>query len=464
MLATRPTSRLSPRASSGVAPRWKTSCKRSSRSQWEGSGVGRITARSRAGSTRSPCAAPCSSCGCAHFGRCSTWRTKQTTTRSPTRHPIRKSANSSVTYMARSTACRRASACRGCSGTSKAKVSNKWPSCVAVRSPRSSAAFPRRTTAFASTSEVVMLDLDERLRRGPLRVQSIWSVEQTRSLGREVLGRRRRRFVLRVALGVACASAFVFAGTRFYRASEAVSQAALAAASMANSGNVHYSDGSVAELASAGSIVHLDRQAPDFVSSTVVSGRARFDVVHNHARTFEVHAGEVSVRVLGTAFVVERSGAGAHVSVERGRVRVSWPGGETLLGVGEAGDYPPPQATPEPSGSAPPAPSSDTDPPSAEVPSAEPHVWRDLAHRGKYTKAFAALRRTPNDVREEPADLLLAADVARLSSHPAQAVAPLRRVCERYAKDARAPVAAFTLGRVLLDDLGRASEAASAFD
>jgi transmembrane sensor len=152
--------------------------------------------------------------------------------------------------------------------------------------------------------------------------------------------------------------------------------------------------------------------------------------------------------------------------VERGRVRVSWPGGEVLLGVGEAGDYPPPQASnsPSPEESAVPVEALNLEPPSAEAPSPEAHVWRDYAHRGEYAKAFAALRRTPNDVREEPADLLLAADVARLSSHPAQAVAPLRRVCERYSKDSHAPVAAFTLGRVLLDDLGRAGEAASAFD
>jgi transmembrane sensor len=39
----------------------------------------------------------------------------------------------------------------------------------------------------------------------------------------------------------------------------------------------------------------------------------------------------------------------------------------------------------------------------------------------------------------------------------------LRKVSQLYPKDPRAPVAAFTLGRVLLDELGRASEAASAF-
>jgi transmembrane sensor len=58
---------------------------------------------------------------------------------------------------------------------------------------------------------------------------------------------------------------------------------------------------------------------------------------------------------------------------------------------------------------------------------------------------------------------MLAADVARLSAHPEEAVKPLRAVCDRHAGDRRAPVAAFTLGRVLLDDLGRPAEAAAAF-
>jgi transmembrane sensor len=58
---------------------------------------------------------------------------------------------------------------------------------------------------------------------------------------------------------------------------------------------------------------------------------------------------------------------------------------------------------------------------------------------------------------------MLAADVARLSAHPEDAVRPLRRVYERHASDKRAPVAAFTLGRVLVDDLGRPAEAAAAF-
>ena len=64
---------------------------------------------------------------------------------------------------------------------------------------------------------------------------------------------------------------------------------------------------------------------------------------------------------------------------------------------------------------------------------------------------------------DNPRDLLLAADVARLSHHSGQAVTPLRRLLASFPGDPRAPLAAFTLGRVLLDELGRPREAAEAF-
>jgi transmembrane sensor len=66
-------------------------------------------------------------------------------------------------------------------------------------------------------------------------------------------------------------------------------------------------------------------------------------------------------------------------------------------------------------------------------------------------------------VRNTPADLMLAADVARLSGHSGQAVGPLQQVVSQHAGDPRAPLAAFTLGRVLLDELGRPGQAAGAF-
>jgi transmembrane sensor len=88
--------------------------------------------------------------------------------------------------------------------------------------------------------------------------------------------------------------------------------------------------------------------------------------------------------------------------------------------------------------------------------------WRSLARAGDYDRAWVAMRTAPAP-RDEPAELLLAADVARLSRHPEQAIAPLTRVLDAHGKDPRAPLAAFTLGRILLDDLGRPREAATAF-
>jgi transmembrane sensor len=67
-------------------------------------------------------------------------------------------------------------------------------------------------------------------------------------------------------------------------------------------------------------------------------------------------------------------------------------------------------------------------------------------------------------VRDDVADLLLAADAARLSDHPAEAVPYLNQVVRAHGSDPRASLASFTLGRVLLDELGRPVEAATAFE
>lgn len=100
--------------------------------------------------------------------------------------------------------------------------------------------------------------------------------------------------------------------------------------------------------------------------------------------------------------------------------------------------------------------------PVAKPPAPVLRDWRDLAAAGAYDEAYAAL---PPDLATvlTPEALLLYADVARLSRHPADAVAPLRTLVARHAQDPRAPLAAFTLGRVLLDHLGRPREAAAAF-
>ncbi len=141
-------------------------------------------------------------------------------------------------------------------------------------------------------------------------------------------------------------------------------------------------------------------------------GRGRFDVVPMTARSFEVHAGDVTIAVVGTVFTVERVADRVGVSVERGSVRVNWGMGQRQLNGGENGWFPPLQVK-------------------SGATSAE--------------------------------NLLAAADAARLAGRPQDGVMLLRRLLREHGADPRAPLAAFTLGRVLMMEIDRPREAAAAF-
>jgi transmembrane sensor len=60
--------------------------------------------------------------------------------------------------------------------------------------------------------------------------------------------------------------------------------------------------------------------------------------------------------------------------------------------------------------------------------------------------------------------LLAEADRARLAGRFEEGAALLQRLLRDHPADPRAPVAAFSLGRVLLGELGRPAEAAAAFE
>ena len=170
---------------------------------------------------------------------------------------------------------------------------------------------------------------------------------------------------------------------------------------------------------------------------------------------FEVESGDVRVRVLGTAFSMVRNGASTRVAVERGAVRVQWTGGEAFLSAGQSGLYPPPVGA----AVKPAAPLADLAANVAE----EASSWRKLAKSGAYVDAYKAIGAASKSVHDDPSNLMLAADVARLSRHPAEATRFLSRVTDGFPRDKRAPLAAFTLGRVLLEDLGQPGRAADAF-
>ena len=72
------------------------------------------------------------------------------------------------------------------------------------------------------------------------------------------------------------------------------------------------------------------------------------------------------------------------------------------------------------------------------------------------------LARNPALAGDTVQELLVAADVSRLSDHPAEAVPYLQRILREHPRDERAPMAAFTLGRTL-SGLGRTREAMTMF-
>jgi transmembrane sensor len=85
-----------------------------------------------------------------------------------------------------------------------------------------------------------------------------------------------------------------------------------------------------------------------------------------------------------------------------------------------------------------------------------------LALEGRNREAYALLRDQRRSVRD-PDDLLLAADVARLSGHPAEAVPFLERSIKDSGSNPKAAMAAFALGRVLMTSLGLPEKAALQF-
>ena len=103
-----------------------------------------------------------------------------------------------------------------------------------------------------------------------------------------------------------------------------------------------------------------------------------------------------------------------------------------------------------------------TGPVTASVAAAAREDWLGVARRGDHARAYELLAQgalVANDV-----DMLLeAAEVARRSAHPEAAVGYLKAVLRDHPAHPQTPMAAFDLGRELLEQLGRPVEAAEAF-
>jgi transmembrane sensor len=183
----------------------------------------------------------------------------------------------------------------------------------------------------------------------------------------------------------------------------------------------------------------VEEDAPERVHVRLERGRARFEVTRRPERSFTVRAGNVTVSVVGTTFGVEIVADRVGVTVEKGAVEVDWGLGQKQLLAGESGWFPPLVMTAQPEATldgSRPANDHNTPAPPGSVPQASPRSAQQL---------------------------LTEVDAARSSGHSTRAVELLRQLLSEYPNDPRSPLAAFTLGRVLLNELGRPREAAAAF-
>jgi transmembrane sensor len=290
-----------------------------------------------------------------------------------------------------------------------------------------------------------------------------WDERRTERLLASVHGhidRRRRAFRAMMAsatlVSIVC---FVVIALRWNRTPTSVASSNNVPAQLAPRNAIHLADGSEMQVDPSTSEIRVVEQSASRVQVEVVRGTSRYAVVPNPARTFEVRSGAVTVTVVGTEFIVEQRGETTWVEVLRGKVRVAWGEDQTFLVAGESGTFPreSAQGAAEEGLTAP----GDIDPPTARGPQAT-QVYRTRVAKRDYRGAYAVLSRNPALAGDTVEDLLVAADVARLSNHPSEAVPYLQRVIREHPRDERAPLAAFTLGRTL-GGLGRTEEAMSMF-
>lgn len=228
-----------------------------------------------------------------------------------------------------------------------------------------------------------------------------------------------------------------------------------------------------------GARIDVLSQSPEGLLLALRQGRVEFDIRPGSGRRWQIECGGTTVEVLGTAFVLDRDSHGLRVKVTRGRVLVRGDrvpdSVQTVQAGGElaiATEKPNPAASvahdsvvgqPAVAGTA----VTSSGPTRLASKQAATPDWRALAAEKDWSQAWQLLG-ADGVTREasradDVADLLALADVARLTEHPEQATLPLSQIVNQHSADPRAALAAFTLGKLLLDRLGKPAAAAEAF-
>jgi len=279
--------------------------------------------------------------------------------------------------------------------------------------------------------------MDERSLKALARLGAPVSDERGRAIERALVrsyrqrSRRRRTWTLVGVAGLLLASGWTAARLlESPSAPLAQAPAVLPGPPTDDGRRIRFADGSEITLLQPDSTVRPREVRDDRTVVELLGGSARFAVTSRPGRVFRVETDDVVVTVLGTRFTIERLGPRARVEVTEGSVEVAWSDGHARLRAGQAGLFPPVEALVDPA---------------------------SVVEAGERPRARRAER------RDEVGALLASADSARLARRPLEAVGALRRVIAEHPRDERTPLAAFTLGNVLLHELERPEAAAESF-
>lgn len=313
-------------------------------------------------------------------------------------------------------------------------------------------------------------------------VPRLWRGVEARRLRRRAWRRATLAGAAAAAIGLAIVAGWWLRGEPPEASSGALTRVdgATVLGPLSPGARLELADASWVEPSPEAAVSVLSSGPSDFVLH-LRAGAIEVQVTPGGPRRWVVEAGAATVEVVGTQFRVERDGARVRVSVSRGAVVVRHPtleDGLRRLAAGEAIELgapavtaaePPPAARPASLASGQPAPEAtptEPEPEPATPPRRGEPSWVALARGGDYDRAYAALGADGTHrpaAGASPAELMQLADVARYSGHPAEAVGPLERLLSHHPSDASAPLAAFVLGQIELDQLRRPRDASRHF-
>jgi TolA-binding protein len=284
--------------------------------------------------------------------------------------------------------------------------------------------------------------------------------------GAGALGAARRRSASALLLGLAAVSVALLVWWQFPpRTADSVWEGSVVSSDDAPV-NMTLAEGTLIELEprSEVSLMHSSARA---VQVSLTDGSARFEVAKKRSRRFSVQLGAVEVLVTGTQFRVARTavagGDRVRVDVEEGSVEVHRKGaGAVLL---EAGDhwsaFVAQQEMEESEGESGDEPAVDSSASSAADEEGEEESPDEA--RGSHGQRSSRRARARAQARAAE-ELFGQANVARRSGRVAEAAKLYGDLVNRHARDRRAALAAFELGRLRMDSLGDVRGAVDALD